>query len=44
LLERVAGQGAAPPWTVPFECVVTIVDDRGKRHEARVVDAWHVAV
>ena len=38
----VAGSGADPPWTVPFECVIVVEDDRGKVHEARVVDAWHV--
>src|SRR4029434_9190742 len=38
----VAGQGGKPPWTVPFECVVTVLDDRGMRHEGRVKDMWHV--
>ena len=38
----VAGQGGTPPWTVPFECVVTVVDDRGRTHEGRVKDMWHV--
>src|SRR5262245_34820806 len=38
----VAGQGGRPPWTVPFECVVTVLDDRGMRHEGRVKDTWHV--
>ena len=38
----VAGQGGKPPWTVAFECVVTVLDDRGVRHDGRVKDMWHV--
>jgi hypothetical protein len=38
----VARQGGRPPWTVPFECVVTVRDDRGMWHEGRVKDMWHV--
>jgi hypothetical protein len=32
-----------PSPRVPFECVVAIVDDRGKEHEGRVQDIWPCA-
>ncbi len=38
----VAGAGRRPPWSVPFECVVAIEDDRGKIHEGHVQDVWQV--
>ncbi len=39
----VAASGRRPPWTVPFECVVSVEDDRGKLHEGHVEDMWHVS-
>jgi hypothetical protein len=38
----VAAQGGPPPWSVPFECEVDIIDDRGKEHAGRVADIWHM--
>jgi hypothetical protein len=32
----------ANAWTIPFECVVTLADDRGELHEGRVQDSWLV--
>lgn len=37
-----AGLGRRPPWSVPFECVVAIEDDRGKVHVGEVHDVWRV--
>jgi hypothetical protein len=32
----------AAAWRIPFECVVTLGDDRGKLHEGRIRDVWMV--
>ena len=29
-------------WTIPFECVVSLTDDRGTVHQGRLVDCWGV--
>jgi hypothetical protein len=34
--------GFAGAWGIPFECVVTLGDDRGEVHEGRVRDVWMV--
>lgn len=39
---RSTNLGFADAWEIPFECVVTIVDDRGKIHEGLVRDHWCV--
>jgi len=39
---RVDLHGEMGGWTIPFECVVSLTDDRGKVHEGRVIDDWAV--
>jgi hypothetical protein len=40
LEDEPATHGARDVPRAPFECVVTIVDDRGKQHTGRVKDIW----
>jgi hypothetical protein len=40
--QRSVHTGFANAWAIPFECVVTLGDDRGKLHEGRVQDSWIV--
>jgi len=40
--DRFASSGFAAAWEIPFECVITLQDDRGLMHEGRVRDYWMV--
>jgi hypothetical protein len=42
LQDRFAHHRFATAWKIPFECVVTLADDRGTLHEGRVRDYWIV--
>ncbi|MDB4908084.1 MAG: hypothetical protein JWO05_2868 [Gemmatimonadetes bacterium] len=39
---RSVNHGFSNAWEIPFECLVAIEDDRGKRHEGRVRAFWTV--